>query len=962
MPIRREWLDWSKPCLPAAADWLIEHHQMGPAPDSLFADAGDSTCDLSSVVCVLPGRRAGRLLLAQLIERCASKGIVLIPPVVLTPNPMVDRLLQIDSPTATQTEMVLAWLSALRALPTETLGPLLPSPPQPDELPDWRELAITIARLYEELSGQRLTFGDVAARADRLAMVAEGDRWRVLEQVRELYERSLTRAGLTDPHRARESALRATVNQPRKSASPQKLVLIGITELNAVQRAAVERAADRAIALTHAPRRLADRFDSVGCVRPESWRDIQIELRDDQIKVADRPDDQAQEALRAVAEFGGRFSAAEITIGLGDETLAPVVERAADWAGLPVRSAIGNPLGQSPPARALMAIADWLDDDRFANFAAMLRHPDLEDWVRREASDQGVAEWLTLLDRYFEDHLHERFSGEWLGDKDRAQKLAGAYDAVTRLLAPLNPRGNRNQKRPLGEWSQPLLDILAKLYGDSPVSSGDPAAPRRAEACMALRDVLAEFAAAPMNLQPNASAAQAVRLMLLQAAQEQLPHDPLDNQIEMLGWLELHLDLAPALVITGFNDEHIPHSISADLFLPDSMRAQLGLSCNSTRYARDAYLMQAIGNSRPHVTVVAGRRTAQGEPLTPSRLLLACEPETLVRRIRSLCVEPTELARPAPIGLPPPAERSKFSVPLLPVPIAAPQYMTITEFRSYLTCPYRYALERRLGLEAFDGDARELDPLQFGTLAHEILCTFGSDDDIRCSTSPDGIEKYLFNALDAASRLRFGASPITAVRVQLARMKQRIRSFAQRQAQLCDEGWRIRHCELHFDGSIALDMPDQPPMPLHARIDRIDQHEHTGAWRIIDYKTGDGAESPHKTHHGRETFPPDDALEWIDLQLPLYHYLATRSEHKIVGEIELAYFCLPKQANGAALKPGQWTARHIENAIDRARQVVRSIRACEFQINTEFDKPFDAFARICQTQVYAEPDLEEVET
>ena len=46
--MHRQWLDWHKPLLPAAAAWLIGQHSDG------------KRCDLRQVRCVLPGTRAGR--------------------------------------------------------------------------------------------------------------------------------------------------------------------------------------------------------------------------------------------------------------------------------------------------------------------------------------------------------------------------------------------------------------------------------------------------------------------------------------------------------------------------------------------------------------------------------------------------------------------------------------------------------------------------------------------------------------------------------------------------------------------------------------------------------------------------------------------------------------------------------------------------------------------------------------
>src|SRR4051812_15458212 len=84
MAITLHWLDWNTPCLPAAAAWLIDRQ--------LEIQAGLQTqfCDLQNVICVLPGRRAGRLLLGQLIEQCHARGLRLIPPRILSPGTLME--------------------------------------------------------------------------------------------------------------------------------------------------------------------------------------------------------------------------------------------------------------------------------------------------------------------------------------------------------------------------------------------------------------------------------------------------------------------------------------------------------------------------------------------------------------------------------------------------------------------------------------------------------------------------------------------------------------------------------------------------------------------------------------------------------------------------------------------------------------------------------------------------------
>lgn len=968
MAINRMWLDWSKPCLPRAAAWLCDSVESSQLSGISF---DDRICDLRDVICVLPGRRAGRLLLAQLIQRCEVRQARLIPPRVLTPGSMVDHVLGLDAPgaVADEFEIALTWMQALQRMDDDAIGALLPHRPDTTDTMAWLDLAKSIAQLHAELAGQKVNFTNAAD-------FAEGRRWRALANAHREYLLTLSQHGLTDPHEARRDRLRSFAEVIQNNHI--RLALIGVVDLNAQQRAVASALGSRAIALIHAPESLADRFDELGCVIPGQWTDGSIDIDDDQIRVGDRPADQAQHALRAIAELRGEFAAGEITIGLGDEGMVPTLQRAAEWAGVKVRSAAGKPLRQSSPYRWLDAAATWLGDQRFATFAAILRHPDLERWIlncsdianpKSKIQDPtSISSWLTLLDQYFADHLHERITGDWLGNDDQRRALASVYDAVNRLLAPLRvPRDAKKSSitsRPLRDWCQPILDVLASLYGTIDSSLDDRNQAEAIEACRSLRDVLANVAAIPEHLQPRVDAAGAIQLVLEQAAKSPVVEPKDENQIEMLGWLELHLDTAPVLIVTGFNDGHIPGASTMDAFLPDSLRAALGLDHNARRYARDAYMLQAIQRSRSRLTIIAGRRSAQGDPLTPSRFLLACDGETLVRRVNMMCGEGADHVALWPIGAPQPVSlaQSRFERPAIPGSFTIPETLRVTDFAKYLACPFRFALDRVVELKGFNDDALEMDPLQFGSLAHEVLCAFGKNKDASLSADAKLIERFLLDQLDKEVPKRFGKHPVPAVRVQIARLQQRLRSFAKFQSEHRKDGWRIEHCELAFTGEIELDIPGQPSMPLHGKIDRIDVHEESGDWLIIDYKTGEVGESPHKTHNERETLKDDAAIEWTDLQLPLYRHLATaRNDLKIAGNIRLGYIILPKKSDGAELKEAHWTQQHLAEAITKARQVVQGIRARQFDINKDFFSPFDEFARICQSTTFSEDEEEEGE-
>jgi hypothetical protein len=949
----RVWIDWDAPLLPAAADWLLDRAE--PA-------AGDALVDLQAVRCIVPGRRAARVLLGLLARRCQDRGRTLLPPRTLTPGDLADDQLLLEGAVASPTERVLAWIAALRRTDAATVAALLPAPPAPDDLPAWHDLARRIAGVHDELAGEDVAFADVPERAERLELFTEGDRWRALETVSAQYGRALDEAGLLDPHVARRRALVAGDRVTAPDGRPTTLVLIGVTETSAGARAIVESHPHEVVALVHAPESEADRFDDLGAVLPDAWVDARIGLDDEQIVVAETAADQAQAVMRELVRLDGGRAADEITIGVGDASLVAPVTRAAAWAEVDVHPARGTPLVESGPYRLLAAMADWLRDRRFEPLAAVVRHPDLETWLRPHLArdDTDEVDPLALLDRYFAEHLDDRPGADrWLGPPREQRRLQSIRDGVESLAAPL-----RGPARPLSAWAEPILEMVIDVY--TPALGDDARSARSTvEAAEAIRDHLAQAASARDALQPTTDGATAIDLLLAGAADAMIPSDARADQVEMLGWLELHLDPAPVLVLAGLNEGSVPDTVSGDPFLPDALRRVLGLMHNDRRYARDAYRLEAIRRSRSRLTVITGRRGVDEEPLRPSRLLLATDDETMLRRVRRLFdadeQEPSAATRP--IGAPPSGKTSRFVVPELRDPPPPPDAMAVTAFRSYLECPFRYALEKRLRLREASDRATELDPLQFGILAHAVLERFGADEDARDATDPEVIEAFLLEALRRAGTERFGPRPMPAVRIQLARLEQRLRAFARVQARERADGWVIRLTEHAFDEDAVLEVPGQDPMPIRGTIDRIDRHEPTGRWRILDYKTGDRGESPHQTHHGGVRLPDVDAgpVEWHDLQLPLYRYLAARQGVTDGDDVQLAYFNLPKKSEEVEIKPAAWTPAHIDDAIERARDVVRGIRAGAYEMNPGIHSPWDQYARICQTYTLSEDEEESAE-
>ena len=932
MPPNRKFLDWNRPALAAAADYLRATY------------AANGAWPLDRVVVAFPGARAGRRFLELLVEQAEALSLALSPPQIVTLGTLPELLYERAQRTAGPLASQLAWAAALQETDAERLKRIVPNIPERDDLARWLALANLCGQLHSELAAHALRFADVAE-LDAAEMEAaeinagagefvDRDRWQTLACVQDTYLRRLAEAGLADLQFARLAAI-----ERRECRTDREIVLVGIADPNRTLAGMLRQVADRVTALVHAPASLAARFDDFGALVPEAWLDASIALDDEQIVVVEGPADQAEAAIRAIAAYAGRYRAEEITIGAPDARVVPYLEQRLEQFSLPSRYAEGLPLRQSGPYRLLAAAADYLEGGAFADLAALVRHPDLEAWLdaRLASGTNGetpAASALSDLDRYYSEHLQARLTGRWLGGRRATQGAAAVHAEVERLLDDFSGR------RSLAAWADRVARLIVEVYGPQTLERHHAGSRITLEACERLHAALLEAVSLDVRLAGEWRGADAVRLFLRQVETDAIPPLPQREAIELLGWLELPLDDAPALVVTGFNDGLTPSHVNADMFLPGALRRRLGLNDNGRRYARDAYALSALAASRERLTLIAGRRTAENDPLSPSRLLFACERPRIAKRTLAFfgpakSREAIAIPRALSAGLP----RSAFAVPR-PRPLEQPiASMRVTEFRDYLACPYRYYLGRVLGLSSLNDAAEELGPEAFGSLAHEALQAFGADNDANRSTKSEEIRRRLDHALDQAAADKYGKARLAAVNVQIEHLRLRLHAFADWQAQWAAQGWRIAHAEAVIEEGRAPLVVDGQPMFLRARIDRVDVNEFTGNTVIFDYKTSDRRKTPEETHRNQG--------EWIDLQLPLYRRLAAALG--LDGPVDLGYIVLPKSLGDVGGHLAEWNEAELDSADERAADVVRGVRSQIFWPPASPPPAFsEMFGGICQ--------------
>ena len=292
----------------------------------------------------------------------------------------------------------------------------------------------------------------------------------------------------------------------------------------------------------------------------------------------------------------------------------------------------------------------------------------------------------------------------------------------------------------------------------------------------------------------------------------------------------------------------------------------------------------------------------------------------------------------------------------LPIPKLAPTehpvgHMSVTAFREYLICPYRFYLRHVLRIRPVDDATGELAANQFGDLVHGTLELYGESND-KSLTDPSRIEAALVEHLHDYANKIYGTGTASAVKLQVMQAERRLKFVAKQQARRISAGWVIQKTEASVnekpseDSQAAVIMVDDKPMGIRGRFDRIDFHPDSGRWAILDYKTH--GHKPQKKHLKRNK---EGTFDWVDLQLPLYRmlipFLGIESDPT---DVELGYFNVSEKEEETRINIADFSEDQMEVAEELIRQIIRDIWAGEFE-PTNDRVQYDDYEMILQTRV-----------
>lgn len=925
MNVARHFLGWERDVVSLAAEFLARDWAAG-------------SLDLDGTLALVPTRQAARRLRERLARLAAARGTGVLPPLVLPPDGLISLAMPEGAPRATPADEVAVWTDLLRRLDPRTCPALFPR-----ERAWTREFAgcLSLARQFvalRALLGENgLLLRDVPARLAATgdpAAAADPARWTELARLEDTYLERLRRLGFTDPGVARAQ----TAAAPRLPPEVRRIVLLAVPDPEPLCLAILARLAETlpVEVCVHAPAALADTFDPWGRPLPEAWMAREVPLPDEAIRCLAKPGDQA-EAVLAWMDTAG-IAPADLAVGVPDETVVPHLQRLGERRGLGLFNPAGRPLASHGLYHLCHDLATLAVSGTYDAFTVLLRNPEFLAFVAARDSTLSPTALLGAADRFQNDCLPDNWpaAAARLALEPRPPAWA-PLASVRRELEPLLAR-----LRGPNLWHT-LGDALGLVLAHRRLRPERPDDRAFETAATVLADTLATLDTAAVNgCCPGAEERLALLLHQLEGAR--CYAEPHETDLDVEGWLELAWNDAPWLALTGCNEGCVPESLGGHPFLPDHARRLLDLPHNDRRYARDVYLLQSMSAwRRPgRLLILFGKTSDEGDARRPSRLLFLCPDAQLPVRATRLFAGAPAAAAAAP---------RQLAWKLRPRAVPPPASLSVTAFRQYLACPYRFYLGTVLGMESIDDRKLEMDALDFGLVCHDALEDFARTPDLAASHDAARIATFLVERAEHHVERRYGRQLSAQLRVQLDAIRQRLTHAARIQAAHREAGWEILRSECRL-----AELADTPflidGMPVRGRIDRIDRHP-DGRLLVLDYKTSDQPQPPAQTHlapwtdaHPAPDFARVQAdgrdCRWSDLQLPLYCLALRRAAS---GPVLTGYLNLPKAVTETRITLWPLDSTLLDSAEACAAGVVRAVRDGHYWPPAA-SLPYDDFAEL----------------
>ncbi len=566
------------------------------------------------------------------------------------------------------------------------------------------------------------------------------------------------------------------------------------------------------------------------------------------------------------------------------DTYRPLLRRAGREMGIPLRFANGDCLTDLAPVEALLRLLRLQQNDYPAReLIAVLRSPYFAGCPdpEKNGADTGYMREVSDLEQLGRDQLVIDGENEWrkaaedlkLMCNPRVTRIMNSLCELMNILRPADGKQSR------AAWSAWLKDVIKKIGFYDRLST------ESTDAESIVREAI-ETALNRLNVcEEKLEQAPVDYTEFLNEFEEELRSLAVGERTNSFGAVFVG-DVFRAggarwnlVAVTGLAESSFPRAQSEDLILTKALRRELGLPEGTDQ---TELMRQAVTRADGTLLLTRPRKTDKGEewpasiywnnigdyipekpavktigpgviptPASVAELTFdliranGSMPEQLLPKDQDTIRAEMEDAVRASELLGRQCEGKYFSDPAedaLPDYSVFEQTHSCTSVETYKSCPFRWYLQRRLGLVEQGEVEAGMDAKTLGTLKHEILQRAFpkgadlDDQDAALSRANEAMDELLE---DAPRRYGFRESVLWKYEKEHIRRKMKDTIEAMYKGKLAVNGWHCAGTEVEFGRGGAAPMfleTANGTLRLEGRIDRVDVNA-DGTARVIDYKS-----------------------------------------------------------------------------------------------------------------------------
>ena len=824
--------------------------------------------DLSAYTLIMPGKRAGRRLLEILAELCAAEKILFLPPKTETDISFMRYLCRefAGSKMATPFEAADIWRKVLTEN-SELLPDIITTIEDSGIIPDnvFTSLGDSLSKLKKELFLNRVALSDIIEKGE--LPTDEGvKRYEAIGKLFSAFETKLDVYGLVDETKA----LKIILDAPSKDLN--KIYLLGCRDnIPFLQKLFQRNDYEVKIILVGE----SEWFDQTGLLRKDVKFPPTKAQRSPNTKIFPTPLEEAEEIYLALKQETEEktLHQCDVTIASQDSGICSFL-RVFAKEGLTFHEAGGKLWHETEPGLFCQSLAEFLRNPNAKACIEFLRLPCVERAAIAEIKTfHNLEEVLPDFTRILTERLGEH-PKSWMFEANPNQDSKLLFAFLEEFVKPWR------QKLTKSQWLDVWKNTLAKLK-----TSQSP----EDQSSWQQTDALAETLAASRIDEDEIGGDVFLKRLEAQAKKTHVTIQTESDAIDVTGWLEVVLDDSSVIFLCDINEGILPKVKTSDIFLPDKLRAKLGMSCSEDVIRRDRYYLRLLLDKDAKTYLFACRQSLDGTYRTISRLLCdeSEDPVERAKYVEEFYAKPKSGAAKlyASLFLP----RSKGdALPASFIQTVRDSLSSISasKLNSFRECPFKFALQQ-IGVQSSNKVFRELAPTVYGTLAHQIMQKF-AEAKIK-NTLPSEEEKtnaFFDETIQSLCNKYFGSSLPPLANFQIMQFKEKLAVFTHEHQNWEKDGWEIVMAEKKFEKEIK-------GVKLTGKLDRLDRNTTSkNAVCVIDYKTGAAAKSEKEMQEDlqlpaylkllEDSFPPD-----VERCYAFVNFSADKKQERIYAPVSL---------------------------------------------------------------------------